>query len=80
MREAVARKAELEKLTTSMDPQGERWNARASIAEELQQVLYIYRNRDPLHRKRDLLYRKRDLLYRQRDLLYRIAAGPLHIP
>lgn len=39
MREAVARKAELEKLTTSMDPQGERWNARASIAEELQQVM-----------------------------------------
>jgi hypothetical protein len=39
MREACARKVELEKLTGSMDPLADRWQARCSIAEELDQVI-----------------------------------------
>jgi len=39
MREAVARKRELQKLTTTMDPHGHKWQARDSIALELHQVI-----------------------------------------
>jgi len=39
MREAVARKGELERLTASLDPNGATWSAKDSINDELQQVL-----------------------------------------
>jgi len=39
MREAVARKCELERLAASLDPDGATWSAKESINDELQQVL-----------------------------------------
>lgn len=39
MREAVGRKAELEKITRSMDPESSEWRARGSVVEELEQVI-----------------------------------------
>lgn len=47
MREAVARKGELEKLTCTMDPHGDKWVARASIADELQQVMDRFNEAKP---------------------------------
>ena len=39
LREAVARKAEIEKLAADLDPHAEKWQARCSIAQELQQTV-----------------------------------------
>jgi len=47
MREAVARKAELEKLTRSLDPHGDKWQARNSIADELQQAMDRFNDARP---------------------------------
>lgn len=39
LREAVARKAELEKLAAGLDPEAAGWRAKDSIGDELQQVM-----------------------------------------
>ena len=39
LREAVARKAEIEKLAADLDPHADKWQARCSIAQELQQTV-----------------------------------------